>query len=80
MGKQTMGTPSVNLKHRTDNKLYRIQTGQTPIVRPKLHDDYGFDGYPNGINAVVAVISYTGYDMEDASIINKSGKFISYIH
>ncbi|GAA96456.1 uncharacterized protein L969DRAFT_94546 [Mixia osmundae IAM 14324] len=72
MGKQTMGTPSTALTHRTDNKLYRIQTGQTPIVRPALHDTYGFDGYPNGFNAVVAVISYTGYDMEDAMIINKS--------
>lgn len=25
MGKQTMGTPAHALKHRTDNKLYRIQ-------------------------------------------------------
>ena len=72
MGKQTMGTPSTVLQHRTDNKLYRIQTGQTPIVRPKLHDHYKMDGYPQGVNAVVAVISYTGYDMEDAMIINKS--------
>lgn len=72
MGKQTMGTPSTAINHRTDNKLYRIQTGQTPIVRPKLHDHYAMDGYPQGVNAVVAVISYTGYDMEDAMIINKS--------
>ena len=28
--------------------------------------------YPNGTNAIVAVITYTGYDMEDAMIINKS--------
>jgi DNA-directed RNA polymerase I subunit RPA2 len=72
MGKQSMGTPATALQHRTDNKLYRLQTGQTPIVRPKLHDTYGMDSFPNGMNAVVAVISYTGYDMEDAMILNKS--------
>lgn len=72
MGKQSMGTPAQNLPYRTDNKMYRLQTGQTPVVRPDVHNEYGVDGYPNGMNAVVAVISYTGYDMEDASIISKS--------
>ena len=32
------------------------------------------DSYPMGTNAIVAVISYTGYDMEDAMIINKVRK------
>ncbi|EJT46891.1 DNA-directed RNA polymerase i polypeptide 2 [Trichosporon asahii var. asahii CBS 2479] len=72
MGKQTMGTPSTALQHRTDNKFYRIQNPQTPIVRPSLHNDYGFDDFPNATNAILAVISYTGYDMEDAMILNKS--------
>lgn len=72
MGKQTMGTPGAAISHRTDNKMYRLQTGQTPIVRAPLHNAYGFDNFPNGTNAVVAVISYTGYDMDDAMIINKS--------
>ena len=66
-----MGTPATALRHRTDNKLYRLQTGQTAIVRPKLHNTYGMDSFPNGTNAIVAVISYTGYDMEDAMILNK---------
>ncbi|KAJ2450503.1 hypothetical protein EV183_004245 [Coemansia sp. RSA 2336] len=72
MGKQTMGTPMQSYPYRTDNKLYRLQTGQTPICRPRIYEDYGVDNYPNGTNAVVAVISYTGYDMEDAMILNKS--------
>lgn len=73
MGKQSMGTPGTALRHRTDNKTYFLQTGQTPIVRPPLHNEYGLDNFPNGMNAVVAVISYTGYDMDDAMILNKSG-------
>jgi DNA-directed RNA polymerase I subunit RPA2 len=71
MGKQTMGTPCYAYTHRTDNKLYRIQTPQAPIVRTSAQDRYCFDEYAHGTNAVVAVISYTGYDMEDAMIINK---------
>jgi DNA-directed RNA polymerase I subunit RPA2 len=72
MGKQSMGTPGTAMRYRTDNKTYRLNTGQTPIVRPPLHNEYGLDNYPNGMNAVVAVISYTGYDMDDGMIINQS--------
>ncbi|KAF2862252.1 beta and beta-prime subunits of DNA dependent RNA-polymerase [Piedraia hortae CBS 480.64] len=72
MGKQTMGTPGTALQYRTDNKLYKLQCGQTPVVRPPLYNEYGLDNFPNGTNAVVAVLAYTGYDMDDAMIINKS--------
>lgn len=72
MGKQTMGTPVHSFKFRADNKLYRILNVQSPIVQTKAHAEYFMDEYPQGCNAVVAVISYTGYDMEDAMIINKA--------
>ena len=72
MGKQTMATPAHSLPHRTDNKLYRLLTPQAPLVRTRRYVQYGLDEYPQGTNAVVAVISYTGYDMEDAMILNKS--------
>ncbi|KAL3881452.1 hypothetical protein ACJMK2_027894, partial [Sinanodonta woodiana] len=72
MGKQTMGTPCHTFGHRGDNKLYRLQTPQSPMVRPVKYDYYDMDNYPLGTNAVVAVVSYTGYDMEDAMILNKS--------
>jgi DNA-directed RNA polymerase I subunit RPA2 len=31
------------MRYRTDNKTYRLQTGQTPISRPPLHNAYGLD-------------------------------------
>lgn len=72
MGKQTMGTPCHALAYRADNKLYRLQNPQTPFVRPVLYDHYKMDDYPMGTNAIVAVMSYTGYDMEDAIVFNKA--------
>eukprot|EP00606_Chrysophyceae_sp_TOSAG23-5_P000115 GSChrysophyteH2.ASY1.ANO1.410.1 assembled CDS len=72
MGKQTMGTPAHAIKHRNDNKLYRIQNPQAPLVQTQSHRDYCMDEYPQGTNAIVCVIAYTGYDMEDAMIINRS--------
>jgi len=80
MGKQTMGTPGTAISYRTDSKMYRLQTGQTPIVRTKLYTEYGMDHYPNGTNAIVAVISYTGYDMDDAVILNKSSVERGFAH
>lgn len=71
MGKQTMGTPAHSLPFRPDNKLYRLQNPQAPLVQTKRHGEYRMDEYPNGTNAVVAVLSYTGFDMEDAMILNK---------
>lgn len=44
---------------------------QAPIVQTRRHGEYAMDEFPQGTNAVVAVISYTGYDMEDAMILNK---------
>ena len=72
MGKQTMGTPCHSLPFRPDNKLYKIQNPQAPLVQTSVHGEYKMDEYPNGTNAVVAVLSYTGFDMEDAMILNKS--------
>lgn len=72
MAKQTMGFPSQTIQFRSDNKLYRLQTPQTPLARTARYTKYHMDEFPTGTNAIVAVLSYTGYDMEDAMIINKS--------
>ncbi|KAF7683249.1 DNA-directed RNA polymerase I subunit [Astathelohania contejeani] len=72
MAKQTMGIHSHNIVNRADNKSYWITYPQNPIVRTSLYDLYPLSNYPIGINAIVAVLSYTAYDMEDAMVINKS--------
>ncbi|KAM0673306.1 DNA-directed RNA polymerase I subunit RPA2 [Gurleya vavrai] len=72
MAKQTMGTAFHNHKVRSDNKAYKIIYPQSPLVKTNVYEEFKFDDYPMGINAIVAVLSYTGYDMEDAMVINKS--------
>ncbi|KAF1794056.1 P-loop containing nucleoside triphosphate hydrolase [Phytophthora cactorum] len=80
MAKQTMGTPAHSIVHRSDNKMYRIQSPQIPIVQNERLREYQLDEYPLGTNAVVAVISYTGFDMEDAMILNKSSYERGFAH
>lgn len=80
MGKQTMGTPCSNYHFRTDNKMYRLQTPQAPIVQNRAQSKYLMDDHPNGTNAIVAVLAYTGYDMEDAMIINKGSFERGFAH
>lgn len=48
------------LPQRTDGKLYRIQTPQTPIARTQAYERYNMDEFPNGTNVIVAVLAYTG--------------------
>lgn len=80
MGKQTMGTPCHNWFTQSSTKLYRLQTPATPLFRPVHHDNIELDDFAMGTNAIVAVISYTGYDMEDAMILNKSAYERGFAH
>eukprot|EP00494_Astrolonche_serrata_P028045 UN28310 len=71
MFKQTMGVHVHNFMYRTDNKSYRIQNPQSPICQNDTYRLLEFDEYPFGTNTIVAVLAYTGYDMEDAMILCK---------
>ncbi|OHT13406.1 DNA-directed RNA polymerase, beta subunit family protein [Tritrichomonas foetus] len=72
MAKQTMGYPQHNESTKTESKTYHVHYPQRPIVRNSTQDSHGLLDFPLGTNAVVAVLSYTGYDMEDALILNKA--------
>lgn len=52
--------PRQALQHRSDTKMYRIQSPQTPLVRTQRYGEYHMDEFPSGTNMIVAVLAYTG--------------------
>jgi len=72
MGKQAIGSVAYNQGARLDALLYVLGSPQRPLVSTRTVRLVGFDRLGAGQNAVVAVMSYTGYDIEDAVIVNKA--------
>lgn len=72
MGKQAMGSMAYNQHQRMDTLLYLLVYPQKPLVKTKILDLIQFEKLGAGQNATVAVMSYSGYDIEDAIIMNKA--------
>ncbi|KAI8791779.1 DNA-directed RNA polymerase III subunit RPC2 [Biomphalaria glabrata] len=72
MGKQAMGTIGYNQRNRIDTLLYFLAYPQAPLIKSKTIELINFDKLPAGQNATVAVMSYSGYDIEDALVLNKA--------
>eukprot|EP00127_Corallochytrium_limacisporum_P004832 Clim_evm15s183 gene=Clim_evmTU15s183 len=72
MGKQSIGVIGYNQLHRFDTLLYTMVYAQRPLVKTKSIELSGFEKLPAGQNAIVAVMSYSGYDIEDALILNRA--------
>ncbi|KAL0117470.1 hypothetical protein PUN28_010353 [Cardiocondyla obscurior] len=72
MGKQAMGAIGYNQRNRIDTVMYNLVYPQKPIVTTKAIELINYDKLPAGENAIVAVMSYSGYDIEDALIFNKA--------
>lgn len=52
--------------------MYNLVYPQAPMVKTKTIELTNFDKLPAGQNAIIAVMSYSGYDIEDALILNKA--------
>ncbi|PWN40570.1 beta and beta-prime subunits of DNA dependent RNA-polymerase [Ceraceosorus guamensis] len=72
MGKQAIGAIAYNQLNRIDTLLYLMVYPQKPMVKTKTIELIGYDKLPAGQNAMVAVMSYSGYDIEDALVLNKA--------
>ncbi|CAB4253644.1 similar to Saccharomyces cerevisiae YOR207C RET1 Second-largest subunit of RNA polymerase III [Maudiozyma barnettii] len=72
MGKQAIGAIAYNQFKRIDTLLYLMIYPQQPMVKTKTIELIDYDKLPAGQNATVAVMSYSGYDIEDALVLNKA--------
>nr|ODO04045.1 DNA-directed RNA polymerase III subunit RPC2 [Cryptococcus depauperatus CBS 7855] len=72
MGKQAIGAIAYNQLNRIDTILYLMTYPQQPMVKTKTIELVGYNKLPAGQNATVAVMSYSGYDIEDALILNRA--------
>ena len=70
--KQALGLYVANYLVRMDMDVNMLQTPQKPIVQTIMHESSKYDQHPSGQNVVVAVISFDGYNMEDAILLNKA--------
>uniref|UniRef100_A0A7S0VKJ2 DNA-directed RNA polymerase subunit beta n=1 Tax=Hemiselmis tepida TaxID=464990 RepID=A0A7S0VKJ2_9CRYP len=72
MGKQAIGSISFNQHQRCDTILSLLIYPQKPLVKTKMVYFSGNNRLATGINACVCILSYTGFDIEDAIILNRS--------
>jgi DNA-directed RNA polymerase subunit B' len=70
--KQSLGLYSNNYLLRMDTDVSILHYPQTPIVKSFTSDICNYDKHPSGQNVVIALMSYEGYNMQDAIIINKA--------
>ncbi|MDD9954082.1 MAG: DNA-directed RNA polymerase subunit B [Candidatus Woesearchaeota archaeon] len=69
--KQAMGFYAANYFVRMDMDTSILHYPQRPIVTTLLYDVLEYDKHPSGMNVTIAVMSYKGYNMEDAIVVNK---------
>ena len=54
-----------------DMDISLLHTPQIPLAQSLMHEVSDYNKHPSGQNIVLAVMSYEGYNMEDAIVINK---------
>ncbi len=69
MSGQALGVYATNFLLRTDTKSDVLIYPQRPLIRTQISEELDVS---NGQNAVIALMSFDGYNMDDGIIINKA--------
>ena len=72
MGKQALGIYMSNFNNRIDTMANILNYPQKPLVCTKLSKYTHSNELPSGTNAIVAIMTHTGFNQEDSVMINKS--------
>ncbi|HLD43038.1 MAG TPA: DNA-directed RNA polymerase subunit B [Candidatus Nanoarchaeia archaeon] len=69
--KQAVGLYASNFAVRMDMDVNVLNTPQIPLVGSIMHEISEYEKHPAGQNVIVAIMSFMGYNMEDAIILNQ---------
>ena len=72
MGKQALGIYMSNFNNRIDTMGNILNYAQKPLVLTKLSKYTHSNELPSGTNAIVAIMTHTGFNQEDSVMINKA--------
>lgn len=69
--KQAVSVYHSNYQMRIDKMGVILNSGQIPLIKSRYLDIVNKETQPYGVNAIVAIMSYTGYNVEDAILVSK---------
>ena len=69
--KQAMGVYVTNYESRMDKTAYVLNYPARPLVDTRIMDMIQINKIPSGFNAIVAIMTHTGYNQEDSLLFNK---------
>lgn len=69
--KQAVSMYHTNFQVRMDKTAVVLNCGQIPLVKSRFLEHINHEENPYGENAIVAIMCYTGYNVEDAILVNE---------